>query len=196
MFKNLKIKNAKFFAKGKRGYIYVGDYKGIKVAIKVKNPSSKAENRIENEAYWLKKLNKYGIGPKFYFLKENALVYRFVEGQIIKDWLKKSKKEEKKKALLDILKQLKTMDKLKINKLEMHKPLKHIVINKKPVLIDFERCYRTNKPKNVTQFFQFLIQQDLINKNKPLIGLLSSYKRHQSDKNFNKIIKYFLEIFS
>ena len=41
----------------------------------------------------------------------------------------------------------------------MHHPVKHIIIgkNRKPVLIDFERCRKTEKPKNVTQFCQFLI---------------------------------------
>jgi predicted Ser/Thr protein kinase len=38
----------------------------------------------------------------------------------------------------------------------MHHPLKHIIVGRKPVLIDFERCHDTDKPKNVTQFLMFL----------------------------------------
>ena len=40
----------------------------------------------------------------------------------------------------------------------MHNPLKHIIIDAKnmPVLIDFERCYETEKPHNVTQFVDFI----------------------------------------
>ena len=53
------------------------------------------------------------------------------------------------------------------NKDEMHHPLKHIIITPSgPVLIDFERCKETKKPKNVTQFVEFLcrIKEELSKK--------------------------------
>ncbi|MEK6857590.1 MAG: hypothetical protein AABX39_03305, partial [Nanoarchaeota archaeon] len=36
-------------------------------------------------------------------------------------------------------------------------PLKHILIGKTVVMIDFERCHFTEDPKNSRQFMQFLI---------------------------------------
>jgi len=61
------------------------------------------------------------------------------------------------KIIKNILEQCRIMDKLKINKKEFHKPIKHIIVYKnKPVMIDFERCYYAEKPKNVTQFCQFI----------------------------------------
>ncbi|RMF54400.1 hypothetical protein D6745_05420, partial [Candidatus Woesearchaeota archaeon] len=40
--------------------------------------------------------------------------------------------------------------------------VKHIIVEKgKPVMIDFERCHYTKKPKNVTQFCQFLISEQV-----------------------------------
>ena len=62
------------------------------------------------------------------------------------------------KILKAIMEQCKIMDNLRINKKEMHKPLKNIIITKKekPVLLDFERCCFTNRPKNANQFKQFL----------------------------------------
>ena len=53
----MQIKSKKFFAKGKRGFIYTAKLGKKKIAIKEKNPESKAQSRIEFEAYWLKKLN-------------------------------------------------------------------------------------------------------------------------------------------
>ena len=81
----------------------------------------------------------------------------------------------------------------------MHRPLKHVIVNKnKAYLIDFERAHHVVKPKNVTQFCQFLIggyaasalkdKKIGIEKNK-LIKLAKIYKSNQNIKNFNNIIK-------
>ena len=86
----------------------------------------------------------------------------------------------------------------KINKLEMHNPCKHIIIDKKPVMIDFERCYFTNKPKNVTQFCQFIMSNKLIlllkhkkikMNRKKLIASVKIYKKTYNKKDFNNILK-------
>ena len=88
-----------------------------------------------------------------------------------------------------------------MNKLEMHNPHKHIIIEKKkPVMIDFERAYKTEKPKNVTQFCQFLMSkrvQEILKwkiSKKELIKLLKQYKKNETEINFNKIIKYIKSI--
>jgi len=187
---NLPIKDIESFAKGRRGIIYTGIYKGKKVAIKVKRPASKAENAIEKEYFWLKKLNSYNIGPKVVFFKNKALVYEFVEGKHILDFFKGASKKDRDKIIKEVFRQLRIMDRLRINKKEMHKPLKHIIIGKKVVLLDFERCYKSNKPKNVTQFCQFLLRMKLIRaKEDDLIDLLRNYKKNLDNKSFNKILK-------
>lgn len=187
---NLPIHGIEFFSKGKRGVVYTGTYKERKVAIKVKRPTSNAKSAIENEYFWLKKLNPYQIGPKVVFFKNKALVYEFVEGKYILDFLKKASKKEASKILKEVFRQLRIMDKLKVNKKEMHKPLKHIIIGKKVVLLDFERCYKSNKPKNVTQFCQFLLRRKLIKvKENDFIELLKGYKKNLDNKSFNKILR-------
>ena len=90
------------------------------------------------------------------------------------------------------------LDKLKINKKELTNPYKHIIINKKIVMIDFERCYFTDKPKNVSQFCQFLMSKKVkeifmknkinINKNK-LIRILKVYKKSYSEKYFENVLR-------
>jgi len=158
------IKNVKYLAKGKRSLVYTGQYKKKKVTIKVKNPDSKAIQRMQNEAKFLKILNKYGVGPKLISSGKNYLIYEFVEGVLFVDYLEKNKKVFP--IIKKILDQCRILDKLKINKLEFTRPKKHIFIkDKKIVMIDFERCYKTNNPKNVTQFCQFLIKNKLMKKN-------------------------------
>jgi len=179
----------KYLTKGKRGKIYVE--KGI--AIKKSIPK-----RVKNESYWLRILNKYSIGPKLIEVKKDYFKYKFIKGDFILDYFKSN---NSKTVIIDVLKQCRIMDKLKVNKLEMHNPHKHIIIEKKkPVMIDFERAYKTEKPKNVTQFCQFLMSkrvQEILKwkiSKKELIKLLKQYKKNETEINFNKIIKYIKSI--
>ena len=87
------------------------------------------------------------------------------------------------------------LDKLMVDKEEMHHPFKHVIITKgKPLLVDFERCHKTLKPKNVTQFCQCInsMSKLLINKKikvdkEKIIKLAKQYKKNQNKENLNKI---------
>lgn len=173
----MEIKDLKYFAKGKRSKVYTGRYGNYKVGVKI-------SERAKLEAKWLKLLNKYGIGPKFLFLDENKLVYRFVEGKRIKDYLKVNKD---KKVVKEVLRQCRILDKLKIDKKELVNPYKHILVGKKVVMIDFERCHYVDKAKNVTQFFEFLFRIKFLKRDN--IEVLKKYKKNQNDKNFEKILR-------
>jgi HemK-related putative methylase len=190
-----KITKIKKLAKGHRGLIYVGDLEGKKVTIKIKNPESKAIGRIGNEVKYLKLLNKHKIGPKVLFSSNEYFVYKFIEGDFIVDYIKNNNKEKIKTVLKDIFNQMYVLDKLKINKEEMHHPLKHVLVKDRAYLLDFERCRKTLKPHNVTQFCQFVLSINKLLKNKKisvnrnkLINLSKKYKKEQTKKNFNKII--------
>src|SRR3989344_7546712 len=92
-----------YYAKGKRGLVHAGNYdtvtkvkkflplkaQKVKVAIKVKRADSRASGNIINEAKWVEKLNKVGIGSRFLFSGENYLVYEFVEGEEITSFIEK-----------------------------------------------------------------------------------------------------------
>lgn len=153
-----KITGLTYYTKGKRGLIYTGTYKQKKVAIKKKNPKTTALDPLSHEIRILKELNKYGIGPKLLFYNSDGLACEFIDGSHILDFIDNAKKDEIKAILLNVMEQMILLDKLGYNKEEMHHPYKHIIISTtgKPVLLDFERCRKTIRPKNVTQFSQAL----------------------------------------
>jgi release factor glutamine methyltransferase len=193
------IKNINYFTKGKRGFIFIGNYKNKKIAIKIKNPESEAILRINNEIKFLKILNKKNIGPKLLLSNKGYLIYEFVDGNYIVDYLKDNGKERIKRALKNIFEQLFIIDKLKINKEEMSHPPKHVIIDKKnkPILIDFERCHKTEKPSNTTQFCSFLVSnyvRTILKSNKikinkdNIIHAAKIYKKQQDKNNLNNII--------
>ena len=183
-----KVTNIEYLTKGKRGIIYTGILNGKKVSIKKKNPDSEAIGRLKNEAKFLRILNEYNIGPKLIVSGKNYIIYSYVEGEFLPEFLEKEKsKIKKQKIILKLLKQARTLDKLKINKLEFTRPLKHVLIKyPKVTILDFERCYYTENTKNVTQLCQFLISRKLMKKD---IEVLQQYKENQTEKNFKEIIK-------
>jgi putative serine/threonine protein kinase len=153
-----KFKNVEILDKGKHGLVYKANFKNKEVAIKVKLPSSKSENTAILEANYLKKVNQFKIGPKLIENTEDYVVMEFIDGIRIDKFLEQAKEEEKSIVIKEILRQLEVLDDNKINKMEMTNPYKHIIITKnlKPVLIDFERARFTDKPKNISQFKEYL----------------------------------------
>jgi predicted Ser/Thr protein kinase/methylase of polypeptide subunit release factors len=196
-----EVKNIEYLAKGKRGIVSTGIYKNKKVVIKSENKDSKAIGRIRIEADFLKKLNKYSIGPKLIFFEDDSLAMEFIEGELFFDYISKNNKEEIISVIKNIFEQLYQMDLLGINKEEMHHPLKHIIVSQgMPVLIDFERCHYTEKPKNVTQFLQYisgervlsvLKEKNIFLDKKKVMAVAKDYKENISEKNFQKIISLF-----
>jgi release factor glutamine methyltransferase len=195
------VEQIKYFTHGKRGNIFTGVIDKsklvkkffptqsdiVKVGIKVKREESKAMSRMENESNWLKVLNKKNIGPRYMFSGEDYLVYQFAEGEFILDWAKDKPIEEVKKVLLEVLEQCYIMDSLGVNKEEMHHPMKHVIVGENVVLLDFERCSRTEKPKNVTQVIEFICRMDLgLNKDQ-LRELAQEYKNDLSREKFDFI---------
>ncbi len=174
------VKDLKYLAKGKRSEVYIGNYKNKKIIVK-------KSKRAKIEAKWLKLLNKYQIGPKFIFLGKNYLIYEFVKGERILDY-----KGSIKFVVKKILEQCRKMDKLGINKKEMQNPYKHILINNKKVkMIDFERCYYSEKTKNVTQFCQFIREKIFRNLNNKIFEeILKEYKKNPNDKNYSEILEF------
>ncbi len=176
----------KYFAKGKRSIVYKGKFHGKDAVLKKETRNLR---RVKNEAFWLKKLNKIDIGPKLFYEGEDYIICEFVKGKPLKEWIEKPNRKNLVKVLRNVLMQLREMDKLKVNKNEMTRPYKHVIIhNNKPVMIDFERCKISLKPKNVSQFCQFVISALKLNRDK-ILSALKEYCKDYNDESFKKLIK-------
>lgn len=186
---------AELFARGKRGIIY----RDRNICIKEKNPES-AVDTLENEAEFLKLLNKKNIGPKFISYADGQLRREFIDGEHLGKFLAAEKDRKKILSVFQqVLLQCREMDLLGINKTELTNPYKDIIVDEKnqAVLIDFERCKKTEKPKNVTQFLQYiaknapgLAEKKIIVDKKQLIELGRGYKSLPSEKSFRRILSF------
>jgi len=175
-----------YFSKGKRGLVFLRTINKKKVIVKKKNPKAEIDT-LENEAKFNKLLNKKGIGPKFISYDGKELVREYVVGEELRKWLPKADAKELKKLFLNVLLQCREMDLLGVNKFEMTKPYKNIIVrsDNQPFLIDFERCKDTKKPKNVTQFIQFINSKNI----KSLFKEKKFFVNHDSLREFAKKYK-------
>jgi len=200
-----QVENITYFAKGHRGLLYLGDYQKKKAVIKTERKDSEAIGRVENEINYLKILNEKGIGPKLYFYdkKFTYFVCEHIDGEFFPIFLEHSKKKNKnviKKIIRNIFIQCFRMDKIKVNKEEMHHPFKHIIIekeSKKPILVDFERCHKTKEPKNVTQFSSYMVSEFMVGllkekgikvSKEKIIKAAKTYRGKVSKANMDNII--------
>lgn len=173
-----KLTEVKLMAKGHRGLVYKA---GDKI-IKKQKPDSEAKGAIEREGKVLADLNKYGIGPKLYSIGKDYIIIEYAKGTRIKEYIEKASKKNKIRVFKQVLKQCYALDKLNYNKEEMQNPYKHVIIGKKTVMIDFERCKKTMKVKNVTQFLQYI--KRYIKIDAPKLG-----RGYSKDEDLNKILK-------
>ncbi len=189
------------FDRGKRGVIYVGKRKGKKVAIKTAKTDLTIQNII-HEGTTLKQLNKLKIGPKLILATPEYFSYEFVEGEFILDFAEKASKKKLLAVTEDVLLQCRVLDKVGVTKFEMTHPIKHVIVQKNnvPVMIDFERCRKTDKPKNVTQFVSFiakgplgklLVSKGIKIDSDRLLSLAQEYKHNLTDKSFKEIVMFF-----
>ncbi len=125
-----------YLTHGKRGMIFTGFYNSKKVAVKIKKKESQAINTVKKESFMLKLLNNHNIGPKFIFSNQDFLVYEFIDGVFIRDFLQTSSKDKIINVLKNVFLQCFKLDKLNISKEEMHHPDKHVIINNNVFLID------------------------------------------------------------
>ncbi|MBS3133808.1 hypothetical protein J4214_01085 [Candidatus Woesearchaeota archaeon] len=184
-----------YLDKGHQGIIYTNSERNI--IIKISN-----KNKVSKETNWLKKLNKYNLGPKLISARDEYLMMEHINGKRILDYIKCADKTEILRLIKEVMAQCRILDKLKVNKAEMHHPVKHILVNKKVTLIDFERCHRTKNPKNVTQFCHFILSNEKILLEKDInigknefIRLVKNYKHNQTEKNFSLLLRFFLSFY-
>jgi putative serine/threonine protein kinase len=187
----MQLTSLKYLAKGKRSKVYTATYKRRKVIVKY-------TKRSKIEAKWLKFLKKLDFTPNLIASDTSKIIYFFIDGERILDYL--SRIQNPKLILKQILKQCYELDKLKINKLELTNPYKHILVkNRKSKMIDFERCYKTNSPKNVTQFSQYIMSGKIMGlfRNKKISfdklkfrNSVKHYKYSKSLSDFNKILSF------
>ena len=156
--RELGLRDFRFLARGHKGVVYVAEGAAGRVAIKVcRNGGARQEER------WLRRCNELGIGASLVRLgaEEECVVMEYVEGPSIGEALDGAVPPGVLfRALRDLLAQCARLDQQGIDKREMNRCQKHVIVSRdgKSTLLDFERCQESAKPCNVTGLAQYLTQ--------------------------------------
>ena len=157
----MELRDFQFLARGHKGVVYVANYacagRTGRVAIKVcRGGGARQEER------WLQRCNDLGIGASLVSYEWNDCVaMEYVEGPSIGEALDGAVPPDVLfRALRDLLGQCAKLDERGIDKREMNRCQKHVIVSRegKSTLLDFERCQESAKPSNVTGLAQYLTQ--------------------------------------
>lgn len=168
-------------------------------AIKIEKDIPAAKGAIADEAKWLKFFNEHDIGPEFIEHNETLryVIYIYVHGDFIPDFIARCEDPDIIRSVVEkCFEKCWKMDQLKVNKKEMHKPLKHIIVGDDVKFIDFERCFETKSAKNVTQLcdFFFISDRDLSKKIRSILGVskdraMIAVKSYKINPDLSKIMR-------
>ena len=169
-----------FLARGQRGVVFVAGYAtrgagGFARDVCVKLPRTKRARTGEEdgggggggagrEAAWLERCNAFGVGPKLLAADGGAVAMEFARGETIGGALERAdaaRGPALAASLRDLLGQCRRLDAHGIDKREMHRCARHVVVppdGAPCTLLDFERCAESAKPQNVTGIAQYLSQ--------------------------------------
>ncbi|MCS7083833.1 MAG: hypothetical protein NZL90_02465 [Aquificaceae bacterium] len=140
--------------KGWRGVVFRAKLGDLVLAIKVAR-SPQVLDSIKRESRVLSMLLGFEGFPQLRFFGEDFIAYDFIDGKIFKR--ASLSKAQRIQVFLQVLELIKTLDILGIDKGEMNKLDKNLIISQNKVyLIDFERARLSNKTHNLSKFLQLL----------------------------------------
>ena len=151
------LRDFRFLARGHKGVVYVAEGAAGRIAVKVcRDGGARQEER------WLRRCNDLGIGASLVSYEwDECVAMEYVEGPSIGEALDGAVPPGVLfKALRDLLGQCARLDERGIDKREMNRCQKHVIVSRegRSTLLDFERCQESAKASNVTGLAQYLTQ--------------------------------------
>lgn len=153
---DLTLRDLTYLARGKRGIASTARLGRRLVLVKERNPRSVVDT-VAQEARILARINAHGLGPRLIRHEPGRLVREYVDGALIEAWTATATPALIRRVLAEFLDQCRTLDTIGIDKAELTRPFKHLLIRRgHPVQIDYDRARESQRPRNVTQACQFL----------------------------------------
>ncbi len=181
------LRNLQKFSEGWRGVIYVGDYGGERVALKVAKDESRIK-AINREADILERLRGIEFFPYLLLRGKGFFAYRFIEGKPFGKVYGTLSLKERAKVIEDILRAAYRLDGMGIRRNEFSKIGKNVLIGKgnRVYILDFDRGNFTDRPANLPQFLQFLVREGILD----LRSAIELGRRYREDREgvYRKLI--------
>ena len=188
---------------GTVGLVVKAEARGEVYALKIRRTDANRES-MDREYNLTQMANRIGVGARVESRTRDFMLMQHVGGLEIDDWLKtvggagaRGRANDMIHALLN---QCRKMDIINLDHGQLSNLRKHVVIiQEKPIILDFESASLTRRPKNVTTAAQYLlvggrvstkIRRILgIRKADPILEALAIYKRDMSDRNYAAVLR-------
>jgi len=208
------LNGAHVVGKGSVG-IVVKSKTGSKVcALKIRRTDADRKT-MDEEARLHRIANRAGVGPLLEGQTKNLIAMEFVNGQSIIDWVLGSHNNNSKNRIplkgeiravgTDILDQCFSLDMAGLDHGELSRLARHVIIAKKPYIIDFESASNKRNTCNVTaaaqSIFLFGAVADRVRKilgntdRQKVIDALRTYKHSHTRANFDAVIDSLFQYF-
>ncbi len=159
---------------------------------------------MEKEATITFLVNRFGVGVPIYGHTKDLILMKLLEYQELHQWLQDlsgpGTRSSAREMLHSVLNQCRRLDIMGVDHGQLSNLRKHAVVaDGRAWIIDFESAGTTRRPKNVTTAAQYLFVGGRISSHirrilgvkdtRPLLGLLSDYKRDMSDYTYSKLLE-------
>lgn len=197
----LKVGNAKLIGKGCTSVVCLGATERSQVALKIRRSDSNRES-LGIEATNLEFANSFGVGPRIYGARKNAISMEYIRGQNFARWLEgEVQTEEVRRKVMDILEQCLLLDLHGLDHGELSDAKKHIMIgeNGKAYIIDFESSSRSRKCRNLSSVVSYLFYKESVSRllcmhiaweKNTLNEIMKGYKAAPSERSFEELTSY------
>ena len=196
------LNNLHVLGKGYVGVVVLSKYKTKEVALKIRRIDS-SRTEMYSEARLLRLANEVDVGPKLIASSKNFMIMEYLEGKKVINWISELKGRgsaaKLKSVIKKILEDCYNLDKIHLDHGELSHIHKHVIVGKSINIIDFESASVNRRTSNVTSATQSIFIgsgiANLVKKiikqpqKKRLITCLRKYKKDQSRKNFEAILR-------
>ncbi len=196
------LNNIPVLGKGYVGVVVLSNQGKKTVALKIRRIDS-SRSEMGNEARLLRLANEVDVGPKLLDYSKNFIIMEYLEGKKIIDWIRdlkgKGSAAKLRATIRKVLEDCYNLDKIRLDHGELSHIHKHVIVDNKICIIDFESASVNRRTSNVTSATQSIFIgsgiANLVKKiikepnRKKLISSLRKYKNDQSRENFEDVLQ-------
>lgn len=198
---NVKIGNLHVLGKGCTSIVVKAFWNDGVTALKIRRTDSNRPS-VERETALQRLANKAGVGAKVLASSKNLLIMELIEGIDVVGWIKQLRGKGSTKLLRsrlsEVLRQCFVLDSIGLDHGELSNLRKHVLIDERVAILDFETASLNRRVSNVTSAAQYLfiggpvaarVRRKLGLKDVgKIIDALRKYKNDRSEETFREIL--------
>lgn len=195
----VEINGVHVIAKGTTGVVVKGVRKHQKVAIKIRRVDANRQSLL-GEATKLRLANAAGIGPRLLAVSRNFLVWSFVEGIELEEWILQAETRDVRKVVSELFRQAIILDSLGLVHQELSRVGNHVLVTPElqPVIFDFETASLSSSRSNLTQLVNaLLVKESLVSekvqrafnvKHDDILQIIKVYKKTRNPNSLSVLL--------